>query len=228
MENSGIRNTEHDIVISYLTYRKAIGWLGVSLPFALVIGTMMLGSCSGIQESISHYYYTIMGDVFVGTLCCLGLFLLTYRYERIDNIASSIAGIFAICVALFPTTNLFSDASFRTLEPICDSIYHTRTLFHFASAALFLGTLAFMSLVLFTKTSPGGKIQGKKKTRNKIYKICGWLMILAIVFIAVISFSPVLDPVCSPYHYTFWGECIALWAFGISWLIKGGVLLSDN
>ena len=28
-------------------------------------------------------------------------------------------------------------------------------------------------------------------------------------------------------HYVFWFETIALWAFGISWLVKGEFLLKD-
>ncbi len=221
-----ISNTKDEIVISYMTFRKAIGWLGVLLPFVLVIGTLLLGSCSGIQYSISHYYYTIMGDVFVGTLCCLGLFLLTYRYEKMDNIASNIAGVFAICVAFFPTTDISTDCSFRCLTPLSTSLCHIRTIFYFISAAIFLVTLACISLFLFTKTNKSNPAP-RKKVRNIIYIIWGVTMLVSVGAVALISFSPAMQSALARYHYIFWGECLALWAFGISWLIKGEVLLAD-
>ncbi len=92
------------LVLSYLGLRKAIGIIGILLPFVLVFGKILLERGLGIESSISAYYYTVMGDVFVGSLCAVGVFLLSYRgYERKDNIAGDIACIFAIGVALFPT-----------------------------------------------------------------------------------------------------------------------------
>jgi len=44
--------------------RRAIGILGVGLPSLLVFGKLALQG-PGIEPSISDYYYTIMGDVFL-------------------------------------------------------------------------------------------------------------------------------------------------------------------
>lgn len=72
------------LVISYLVLRKAIGYLGIALPFILVFGNMLLNK-PGIQSSISSYYYTPMRDVFVGTMCAIAVFMMSYKgYERKD------------------------------------------------------------------------------------------------------------------------------------------------
>ena len=56
---------------SYLALRKAVGWIGILLPFILMFGVFLIFKGEIIQESISHYYHTGMGDVFVGALCAV-------------------------------------------------------------------------------------------------------------------------------------------------------------
>ena len=50
-------------------------------------------------------------------------------------------------------------------------------------------------------------------------------MFLCILLIAAIKIYLKLfglsEPVNEEYTYVFWLEAIALWAFGISWLVKG-------
>jgi hypothetical protein len=90
---------ENALIISYLTLRKAIGILGAALPFVLAIGAAVL-FMTGIQDSISAYYYTGMRNVFVGMLCATGFFLLSYKgYERKDSIAGNLGCLFAVGVA---------------------------------------------------------------------------------------------------------------------------------
>src|SRR5512143_1409059 len=91
------------LVFSYLTLRKAIGALGLALPFVLSFGAFLIFH-QPVQNSISHYYWTGMRDVFVGMLFAIGFFLLSYQgYERADRIAGILACVFAVGVALFPT-----------------------------------------------------------------------------------------------------------------------------
>jgi len=73
------------------------------LPIALAVGGLLIFR-TGIQPSLSAYYYTGMKNVFVGTLCAIGVFLFSYRgYSKKDNIAANIAAFCAIGTALFPT-----------------------------------------------------------------------------------------------------------------------------
>jgi len=219
MENSESNNDQLKYAISYLTMRKAIGILGIVLPFAMVIGSA-IGGYEVIQSSISDYYYTNMRNLFVGILCAVGLFLFSYKgYEGIDNISGNLAGIFAFGIAFLPT------------EPDClymaqqhnDLIGH----FHLASAALFFITIALISIFLFTKIGDDDPTPEKER-RNIVYRVCGY-SILASQALMGIYIGVLKDcyPALQNYHPVFWLEAIALLMFGISWLLKGGVLMGD-
>ncbi len=124
---------EISLVFSYLALRKAIGLLGIAFPFVLSLGALILFQ-TGIQSSLSSYYHTGMRDVFVGTLCVIGFFLLSYKgYERSDDIAGDLACVFAVGVALFPITP----------DGVAASGAHLIGYVHLACAALFFLTLIY-------------------------------------------------------------------------------------
>lgn len=71
-EKSGAaQKADNDLVLSFLSVRRAIGCLGYFLPLALIAYGLSLGD--GILTSISAYYYTPMREVFVGTLCAIAV-----------------------------------------------------------------------------------------------------------------------------------------------------------
>ena len=63
------------LVISYLTLRKLVGLLGMLLPFVLFFGYLIFERDCTFPPSISHFYYTDLGNCFVGTLWAVSLFL---------------------------------------------------------------------------------------------------------------------------------------------------------
>ena len=204
-------------VLSYLGLRKAVGIIGIALPFVLAIGKFLIEG-PGIEDSISNYYHTDMRDVFVGSLCAIAVFLMSYRgYERKDDIAGDLACVFALGVALFPTT---PELNVTSGDEVIGAL-------HLIFAAGFLLTLAYFSLVLFRKTDPTRPPTPRKLQRNTIYTFCGYIILASIALIVIVSFlssdSPVqrLDPV-------FWLESAAVVAFGISWLTKGEGILKDE
>ena len=196
---------------SYLALRKAVGWIGLLLPFVLMFGVFLIFKGEIIQKSISHYYHTGMSDVFVGALCAVALFLFFYSgHDKWDDWAGNIAGLFAIGVAWFPAT----DVGQSDLTGII----------HFTCAALFFLTLALFSLFLFTRKGPNPTTQ--KLTRNKIYVICGLIMIICLV--AIVIYLNFIQNNNHGSGFVFWAETIALVAFGVSWLTKGGTLYPDK
>lgn len=213
MERSKSKN---ELIISYLLLRRIIGILGISFPFVLALGDIIIFR-TGLARSISHFYHTGMGDVFVGTLCVIGFFLLSYKgYTSEDDVFGDLGCVFAVGVALFPTHATPDD------QGIIGYI-------HLAFATLFFLTLIYFSLVLFTKTDPNLQMTKRKYLRNKIYKICGYTMAFCIVLIAIYKLLP--DDVASrfeAYKPVFVLEGIAIVVFGISWLTKGGGLLRDE
>src|SRR5215510_2752769 len=93
-------------VISFLRLRTLIGAMGFLLPIVLVISDSIAKRSLSIEFSISDYYDNdASGDLLVGVLFILGAFLGAYRgYEPIDSKISNLACVFALGVALFPTT----------------------------------------------------------------------------------------------------------------------------
>ncbi len=221
--------TKEPRLIPHQTLRQAIGWLGTLLPAAMIMGNKVIDHCAILQSSISHYYYTVTGHWLVGILCAVAMFLISYKgYNRIDNITSSVAGLAALAIAFFPTNA-------ETLVPekiiINDCILFSlrennlRNAIHYASAALFFVSLAYMSAFLFTK-SRGSKTK-EKMIRNKVFVICGIIILLSIVLIGLYGIFG-KESSLKNYKPVFWLEWLALLAFGISWLVKGEIVLKDH
>ena len=211
--------SEKTLAFSYLELRKIVGLLGIALPFILALGALLLFD-TGIQRSISSYYHTGMGDVLVGTACVIGVFLFVYKgHEKSDDIVGDFACFFAVGLALFPNNpgDELADVSLVS------------GYIHLACAGGFFLTLIYFSLFLFTKTDPNKTPSKEKLQRNKVYRACGYLMLICILLVAIYKILPE-STVSSLKEYkpVFWLESIAIIAFGISWLTKGEGLLADK
>jgi hypothetical protein len=195
---------------SYLALRRAIGWIGILLPFALLAGNFLLDWDAVLPPSISLYYHTPVRDLLVGGLCAVALFLFFYAgYNKWDNITGNLAGFFAIVVAWFPAS-----------EPGVGGIVNA---VHFVAAALFFVTLAAFSLFLFTRKDDHPT--NNKLKRNVIYIICGAVMLASMIAMLVYF---IINGSSGTSSFIFWAETIALVAFGVSWLTKGGTLYPDE
>lgn len=212
-------------IISFKILRKWVGYLGVALPFVLVAGSMIIVKCPNIQQSISHYYYSNMKVFFVGILCAVSFFLITYSgYSRLDNILTNVAAIFCLFVAVFPTD----------LEQETDWLKNTNTfipcdlhVLHFVSAGLFFFILANISIWLFTRSNKAKEhLRPEKKMRNTIYKFCGWIIIFSELTIGIRFAFFGQDKHNSTF--VFWFETLMLVAFGMSWLTKAEVISGDK
>lgn len=205
--------SEGSLALSYLGVRRAIGVIGVLLPFVLLIGAWLIDRV-GVQGSISDYYYTVMRNVFVGSMVANGVFFLSYRYARVDTVVSSLIGISAIGVALFPTTPVNPTSTEIAIGTV-----------HFICATIFFLALAGYSYFIFTRSDPSVQMTPRKRQRNALYRASGIIIVVCLVLIAVLNLLPPgpiddLQPV-------FWLETIASVSFGVSWLIKGETLLKD-
>jgi TRAP-type C4-dicarboxylate transport system permease small subunit len=213
---------EKNLIISYLTLRRLIGILGLALPVVVVVGGFMQNGLV-IQGSISGYYYTNMRDFFVGLLCLVALFLMSYKgYAKIDDVVAMMSGAFALGTIIFPMS-MFSGKVVKVGIFLIDD--NISQYLHLTFATLFFLSLSFNSLFLFTRHHPG--VMGKaKKQRNVIYRLCGIVMIIAIVFAAVYMIFLTRTPISKMYPVLIL-ETVALISFGISWLVKGGTLFKD-
>lgn len=218
------KKSDNTLIISYLTLRRSIGWLGVLLPFFLMFYCFTVCRCSIVQDSISQYYHTFSGDMFVGILCAIAVFLFSYNgYETKDSVVCKMAALFAIGVIAFPT---LPESASNCFNPSTLLFPFSQTM-HLIFAALFFLTLAGISIFLFTMTDQS-KMTQRKKVRNRIYYICGIIMIICLALIAIYwLFIQKKYPEVENLRPVFWLETIALIAFGVSWLTKGEMIYRD-
>ena len=196
---------------SYLALRKAVGWVAILLPFVLMLGVRLIFRGDLTLYTISMYYFTGMRDVFVGALCAIGLFLFFYHgYNRWDDWLGNIAGFCAFCIAWFPTSKV-------------GHLSWTGKI-HFIAAIVFFLALACFSLFLFTQK--GADPTRRKLKRNRIHIACGIVMIVSLL--AIMIYFSIFQEDYPKTSFVFWAETLALVAFGISWLTKGGGILADR
>jgi len=188
-------------LMSYKDLRKGVGLIGIALPFILILGKMLIEQRVDISSSISIYYFTVMSSVFVGCMCAIGVFLIFYRGpEWVDNFTGHIAGVSAIGVALLPTTPYpdIDIPKYQDFDPWVGNL-------HIGCAAVFFAALAYFCLVLFVKTKPHSEPTPQKIARNRIYRISGYVILVFLIL-----------------------ESVAVFAFGVSWLVKGEAILKDQ
>jgi hypothetical protein len=202
-----IRND--DIVVSYVTLRRVLGVLGVSLPLVLAFWGVAETRTWDVLPSISDYSSLRARDALVGILFAIACFLFAYRgYDRRDDIAGDLGSVFALGVALFSNRG----------GPLEGAI-------HFASAAALFLVLAYFSFFLFTRSN--GSVTPMKEVRNRVYRGCAVTMVACIVLIGIYSVF-LRESWLSFLRPVFWLEALALWAFGASWFLKGETILQDR
>lgn len=203
------------LAAAYTYLQRAVGILAISLPATLAIGNLIFGG-HGLRGSISAYYYTHMGNVFVGTLCALAVFFLSYNYRplqhfELDSLLSRAAAVAAIGVAVFPTASdaVGGDGGEKLVSTL-----------HLVCAGALFSLLGVFAFFRFTKTGGPGEMTPEKQRRNRLYRVCGALIFLSIALVLV---SNAIKPPSS-LHALFYLETVCVEAFGISWLVKGGFL----
>jgi len=217
-------NTEtNPILITFKVLRRAVGWLGITLPIVLSIGLYCINCCC-IQDSISQYYYTRMGCYLTGTLCAVGLFLFAYKgYPgENDNKWCNFAAVCAFGVAFIPMKLTKDDESCSDCIVFFSQGLDCFRVMHYISAALFFITLAYLSYFKFTKSKNEVVRKGEKKySRNILYRTCGIIIFLCILVLFAYLIMGKVKPCFKINTLTFWMETIMLLAFGTSWLVKG-------
>ena len=187
--------------------RCTIGWLGMSLPWIVLILSLVFGY--GFPDSISATYFRDPCIApFMIILGSSGILLYAYTgYDNVDDTLNTVAGIFGLCVCLFPCAARSGIIGTFQLQAA------TSDIIHMISAISFFGILAYNSLFQFTK-GVADPTPNKKK-RNIIFRICGVGMIASFILLPLTSFDVIAIP-----HVVWVIEAIALTFFGVSWLTK--------
>ena len=214
------------LIMSYLLMRVLIGVIAVLLPFALILVNWAIGH--GVQSSVSGYYYTPMRNIFVGSLCAIGVFLISYDgYDLADRTITDVAGLCAICIACFPTT----PAHQPTARQVLIGDLHLT----FACTAFVLLSVMAFRFAKRQPTPPGltwwrraqyafgftgpGDSQALAWERV-VYRVSGGMILTCVILIYPLSTVGA--------HSLLVLETIMLVAFGLSWFVKGRKILSGG
>jgi len=219
------KNKSEAVLIEAHSLQKTIGLLGISLPIILALGSHWINSCEGIKGSISDYYHTEMGTYFTGTLCAFGVCLFAYKgYEGSKDVYfARFASLCAIVTALNPTNHKWNVIDCIAYDPTDPINFQAKV--HLIAASLFFICLAWFSFFIFTKSKR--EISPQKKIRNFIYRTCGIIIILCLIGCAIVMNIDLSEEwiAKSPVFHL---EALALIAFGISWMVKGEIILKDQ
>ena len=214
--------------------KAIIGVLGAGLPLILLFWGLAIDG--NIQDSMSSYYALRTRDAFVGILFIIGWVLFVYKgYNNtgsvnIDSIAGNLACVFALGVAFFSNQ---------------DPGWMSKV--HFISAACLFILFAVFSIFLFTRskntppdfwksvvwvltgksTKKDGYMSGRKILRNRIYLACGIIIMVMLLLLGMYMWLW-QDTSLAKIKPVFILEWIMVWAFALSWLVKGEILFKDK
>jgi hypothetical protein len=236
-------------VISYHKMRLTIGILAISLPIMLPLGNFLINESNllnnsflilkdchfhyypfnNFKSSISHYYYTSVGELFVSVIYAVAFFMFCYKgYKKksgefwpSDSFITNLAGICALGVAIFPTSS--NDCISDNLRTFISSNYIGKI--HYAFATVFFVSLCIICFANFRRTSKD-ELFGKMPSHN-FYKYCGWGILISLINIALFSLTPLKNiEVLKNLPIIYFFETTALLFFGASWIKKG--LIGNN
>ena len=179
------------MLATYRQLRRALYIAAFALPCVLVA----VGG-GHVKSSISAYYDDPgpERDIFVGTLCAVGVGILVYKgFKRPENRALNISGVMVFGVALIPHTSKWPAwLPTGSSHGICAVIF-------------FLGII----YVCIAHANDTIELTGMKWL-GSTYKILGCLIALLPVAILLLS----------PPNKKFWAESAAIWVFGAYWWLK--------
>jgi hypothetical protein len=202
--------------------RLSVGVIGASLPLTLLAWNLIKGSGAIVPASMSGSYYTSARNLFVGSLCALGVFLIGYRHTKRQNHVTWFAGLCAVLVAFSPT----APASPLTEPGWVNYLHH-------AAAIALIGTLGLFCWVIFFATHPertrassaeagrlrawlaGIRVTLRQSARCRIYFGAGLLVFVAGLLALYTGVWPTGWSTGWPSLYLF--EGIAVFSFGIAW-----------
>lgn len=193
--------------------KRILGLLGFFLA-PCAIGFGLLGDNSAIVNpkwwySISMTYYANSQICMIGVLFSMSVLFLSYiGYNATDKILTTISGICAMGIVVFPCGH---DDILKTglLGLDCATSFNI----HCAFASIMFVSFAIMVGYNFTR-SGNDSVTKEKKVRNKIYYICAGI-------IGAFMLNQVLSVYFGyPGYWTLINEAVMLWAFSFAWLVK--------
>jgi hypothetical protein len=227
---------------AYKLVQFLIGILAFGIGPIVAVAYWIEGG-TGLGGSISSYYNSDVRDLFVGLLFALGIMFTTYHFRPIrwpqpgagdhtapgagkykvdygvDNWLANAAGLAAVLLALCPTDDPPHPPACRA-NHTCSAPHTLAGGLHMVWGVLLIALLVVFALLRFRKTGGERTDEQQKARRNRVYTICGCVMIGAVAAYALQRWQFH----SWPSWIGFLSETTALWAFSLSWLLKSDYL----
>jgi hypothetical protein len=219
----GTSANQDDQTVSNL--RFGVGGIGILLALALLAVNWMSGDKVIVPASMSGSYYSSSRNLFVGSLCALGVFLIGYRDTERQDRCTWFAGVCALIVAFAPTA-----PTPPKTEPTWVNYLH-----HSAAGALIF-TLGLFCWVVFADVA-----QPQARSRSRAGRALAWVLsawaalkhdarnglyLTAGLVVFVSGGLGVYTGIWPTSWSTGWSslyffEAVAVFAFGIAWITAG-------
>ncbi|MBD3672661.1 MAG: hypothetical protein HUJ26_03950 [Planctomycetaceae bacterium] len=199
---------------TYQCLRLVMASVAIILPILLLVSSEFLESTEAVGAppgSISAYYHTEMRNVFVGSICAIGMCLYAYKgYNNLENTSLTVAGLFLFGVALAPTNAPPESSPF--------SMNWDMPILHYVCAASFFLLIAIVCIFARDhglQTMDENNVSYDRSFSNA-YNLTATLMIL----ILLIGGGVWLLNRSFPGTTLFWLEAFAIWVFAGYWIVK--------
>ncbi|MDR2096022.1 MAG: DUF998 domain-containing protein [Treponema sp.] len=205
----------------YKLIRANVGVSAMALPVLAICFGLLGDNQPHWYYSISATFYANSGPVMVGTLFSAAVFLICYGIINpykywLDRLTALTAGIAFILIACFPCGDTELERVGLLYLPVKVS-----AVIHNIVAVLGFISLAVMVAFCFTKTAETTKA---KVRRNRVYRICAFIMVGVMILFALGAFTGLNGR--GPFILVY--ETLLLWATGIAWFTKAGLLFKDE
>ena len=194
--------------------RLVLGIVCGLLPICCILFGLIGADSAPLGEawwySISATYFSNSQSLMVGALVLTSFFLATYKgYDIGDRVLTIIGSVSSASIVAFPCgNNVYERCGLFMLPTNVSSTVHN------ISAAILFASFAVMILTQFTK--------GHSKVRNRIYYVCGSIIVLFMISQAVTS-------VLGIHWMTIVNEFFMLEAFAVAWIVKSrAIIQKDN
>lgn len=192
------------ITSTYFTLRVGIAVIALALPLLLWLGGLLwLGL--PLKDSMSAYYHSGMRDAFVGVLYATGAFLYLYKgFSDRENYALNVAGVLAVCIAMFPTGLPGAETRGLTL--------------HGASAVLFFVAIAYVCIFRASDTLPLMRDRDRAARYSRSYRWLGIAMVASPATAYLLTLFA--SDGSGTQSYVFFVELVGVWTFAAYWWLK--------
>jgi hypothetical protein len=203
---------------TYTRLRYGLAFIAAVFPVLLYAGGQFIYGIPPL-DTMSEYYFATPapgGDApmrawFIGLLFAIGVFLILYRgFSMRENLMLNLAGVLAICVAIFPMPWGCGQAC-----PVLNV--------HRMSAILFFACIAYVSIRCSRETLYLIEDEKLRSSYRRKYRFIGVAMLSSpILALALSTLSGHLRQYVSVF------ETVGVWAFAYYWWTKSRELAGSG